>query len=94
MDERIHGFINNALDKCTTSWCSLDKTKVLEYYDHEVLDELIDIYEYVTKYDVDWKADSMSTILVKIEKDITEKYPYLNSNSVDTLKNYFSYNWK
>lgn len=86
--------INRAFDTYSTPWYSFDKTKAEKELDDVVLKEIYKIYEYVSKYDVDWEKDTMEAILQKLEKDIAVAYPYLSNKAVNILKNYFAYEWK
>ncbi len=91
MKKDIYNNINIAFDKYTTSWGSLDKTKIPN---DAVLAEMEKIYDFVHNYYVDWTKDVMGTVLVRLEKDIRTNYPYLGDKAISILKNHFTYEWK
>lgn len=95
MDEiSIFNSINSVFDKYTTPWNTLDKAVASKEFSNEVLIEIDKIYEYVSRYYVDWKIDTMETVLERLEKDIRFSFPYLNNKAIRILKNYFTYEWK
>jgi hypothetical protein len=86
--------INSIFEKYSKPWNSLDKTTALKVFDEEVLIEIDKIYDYVSKYSVDWKTDTMETVTKRLERDIRANFPFLNEKAIGILKNYFAYEWK